>query len=889
MAEVTHQPVQQVMAEKILQRESTHSDMTNVTFDHLLSWSGRRSWRTLVIFDNCDELLNNQSDQFIDAIEKFVRQSNIIKVLVTSREESLFVETSRAVKVDSLSTDEACDLLDQKTPGLLNMNEKIAIANLTGRVPLALQIVGSLLNKRLNPPTPSTIIEELRCQPIPTLSPSGLNRKMQINASISVSYNYLEPRLKKIARYLANFPGSFTKSVASAVLRSISSNIFKVTEDYIESSLGKLVTRSLLEYNPLLERYHFHRLLREFFRDVQLKHHREERGRFVLAFQTQISVFLRNLAAVFAKSPKMALSLLDSDRHNVQYLLTITDRPYNCSHRAYSEAVTSIDFAITSNLLACRFSTEELYKPVSSITYVLTTKVISSKTDHEVFSNSIGYVHFTSHFAGLLSELKGMETAAKWFMRNVITIEKASEMLKDHNLRRQMDDLYTKFYINLLMYEQFIDAERVRVYHSRILKKLQPDGEKVDFYCEDANKCTYRSIGTAYYHIKEFKKSIQFLEKALQSKILGVSDYVTLSIYLVISYERVYDYERAKDAFERTFMHIYSNVLHSPSTLAIDGYRNYIVLLRNYGEKSKAITLERKGLNELLETGAKGGLTEGVRASEFSHLLFDHGNYTEAIAMATLALRILESRTSMHMKRLCLEMKVIIGKAQYRSGNSSESEIIFKEVADWIMDRGATPEYEREYSDACSHLMFHTKYLYVCYLKKFDYVETYIVSAGASFVYYLLVPPLDLYVSEEQKKGTNHFEQLMSESGIKDILLRTEHEGDFPLSTTFHYPDSEEKENVAHESEYLIVWIITLAFNFALRFVMVRAIINVLLITMKLCTFAATLFCMYRCLNCCGCGCCFCCCHLISNCTKRLVQIFSILYTYITIEYFHSR
>jgi ATP-dependent Lon protease len=299
MAEITHQPIQQVVAEKVLYQESSHSDMTNVTFNHLLSWSGRRYWKNLIIFDNCDELLNNQRDQFNEAIEMFVKQSNSIKVLVTSREESLFVETSRAVKVDSLSINEACDLLDQKSPSLLSENEKISIANLTGHVPLALQIVGSLLNKRLNPPTPYVIIEELKLHPIPTLSPPDLHRKMRINASISISYNYLESRLKKVARYLANFPGSFTESMASGVLRSVSSNIFQVTEDYVHSSLGKLVTRSLLEYNPFLGRYHFHHLLREFFRDVQLQHHKEERGKFTLAFQIEVSTMLRDLTEIF--------------------------------------------------------------------------------------------------------------------------------------------------------------------------------------------------------------------------------------------------------------------------------------------------------------------------------------------------------------------------------------------------------------------------------------------------------------------------------------------------------------------------------------------------------------------------------------------------------------
>ena len=897
ISEVTHQPVQQVMAERILFQESTHSNMNNVTFDHLLSWSGRRFWKNLVIFDNCDELLNNQRDQFNEAIEKFVKQSNKIKVLVTSREESLFVETSRAVKVDSLSINEACDLLDQKSPDLLNVNEKIAIANLTGSVPLALQIVGSLLNKRLNPPTPSIIIEELRYQPIPTLSPPDLHRKMRINASISVSYNYLEPRLQKLARFLANFPGSFTKPMAIIVLRS---NDFQVTEDYVESSLGKLVTRSLLEYSPLSGRYHFHHLLREFFRDVQLKHHWEERGKFTLAFQIQMSAILRELTDYFAISPKMAVSLLDSERHNVQHLLKITARPYNCSHRAYSSAVAAIDHAITFNFLPCRFSTKELYESVSSITFVMKNKVNRSETEYYAVLNCIWYVHFIIHQAKLLTALEGTQAAVEWFMTNVITIEETSEKITESNLQRKMATLYNKFYTNLLMYEQYIDEESVRVYNTRILQKivqLQPNN-RLKFTCERtsvANMCPYKNIGTAYYHIKEYKKSVQFIEKALQTEDLGVNDYVTLSIYLVKSHESIGDYAMAKDAFERTLMHIYMDVLQSPSTLVILSYRNYVRMVRNYGETQKALKLERKELNELLETGARGGLTEGIRAYDLARQLFEQGNDTEGIAMGTLALRIIEQedpklQSLSDIKILQLRMKILIGKAQYKSGNSSGSEVIFMEVADWIMDQEATKEYDQEYSDACSYLIFRTKYLYECYLKKFEYVGTSIVTAGMTLAYYLLVPPLDLYVYEEQQKGAlNHFEQLMSESGIKDILLHAEFKPrDFPLSTTFQYPDSpEEKENVAH-SESPIIRIFKFAVNFVLRFVIVRAIINVFVIMFKIWSFVSSFYLWYRCLTYCGCDCCFCCCHLISRCTIRLVQVLSILYTYIAIKYFDN-
>ena len=893
MAEVTHQNVQQVIAEKILYQESTHSDMTNVTFDHLLSWADWRFWQNLIIFDNCDEPLNHQRDLLNEAIEKLVKQSDNIKVLVTSREEPLFVEKSQALKVDSLNIDETCKLLDHKSPDLLNMTEKIAIANLTGSVPLALQIVGSLLNKRLKPPTPSVIIEELRRQPIPTLSPTDLNRKMRINASISVSYNYLEPKLRKIARYLADFPGSFTKSIAAGVLRSISSNVIEVTEEYIETCLSSLVTRSLLEYNTHSERYHFHRLLKEFFRDVQLDSHRSERGRFVLAFQLHISGMLTRLTETFLESPKKALSMLDKERHNVQYLIEITNRPYNCSHIAYSAAVASIHVATYSKFLSCRFSTEELIEPVSSIVFVMRSKVLRAQEEKDILWYCKMYVHFIIRHAQFLSELKGSEVAAKWFKTHVRDIETTSERIVDPGLQREMATVYTKFYVNLITYEEYLDEERVRVYNTRILNKtiqLQPTADSIGFVrvCGNTINCPYWEIANAYYHIKEYKKSIQFLEKVLKSETLGLNVQVTLSVYLVNSYEYIGDNEKAMDAFERTIIHFYTHVLNSPSTLVIRYYRDYVRKLRQYGETQKALELERKELHELSETGAKGGMMQAVRAHDFARQLYDQYNDTEAIAMATLALRIMEQETWSDAYYMKLTLKILIGKAQHRSGNSSESLPVFMEVADWILEQEATNIYESEYSDACWHLIFHTKYMYECYLRKFGSVGTQIINIGIVCGYYLLVPPLDLHVHEKHSKEEtiNHFEELMGVSRIKDILLRAD-SGDSALSTTFHYSDStilEEEGTVNSDSAF--VWFFKFASKFALRFTTIRAGINVILIVIKLWIFAAFLFCLYRCLICCGCGCCFCCCHLISSCITTLAYCLSVMYTYIVIKYF---
>ena len=889
LGEVSHQPVQQIIAEKILFQESTHSDMINVTFDHLLSWSQRRIWNNVVIFDNCDNLLNNQKDQFNEAVEKLVKQSNKIKILITSREETLYVEESRALKLDTLRMDEACELLDRKSPGLLNTNEKVAMVNLTGGVPLALQIVGSLLNKPLNPPTPATIIEELRNQPIPTLSPINLNKKLRINASISVSYNYLGYELKAIARNLANFPGSFNKHIASKILRSVLFNhISDLTDDIVSKWLDGLVTRSLLEFNTQSERYHFHHLIKEFFRDVQLNHHRQERWKFVLAFQLEISHTLKEWTFIFTKSPKAALRLLDKDRHNVQYLLKVTHHPFNCSHRAYVAATEAIEMALAVRFLTCRFSAEQLFNVTSSITYVLRGMVRRAPSQDQMVLNCSLYFPFISHQADIVSELEGHKAAAEWLLAHVELVEEMDKLITDPQLQNRLSSLYTNFYINLLAYEQFFDEARIRLYNTRVLNKtieLQPDRD-VDLSCQHAvDMCPYKDIATAYFAIRDYQKSKQYFEKALKSKGLGLSLRVTLGVYLVRSYQYTGEHDKADDAFQRTVNSIYASVLQYPSTLIIPKYRQYVCVLREFGETQKAIELERKELHELLETGVKGGITESFRAYDFAYHLYHQGNYTEAISMARLALEFAMQtlQTVERIKFFKLELKLLIGKAYYKGGNSSGSIVVFKEIADWIIQHNATNQYEDIYLESCSYLKSDLKYLYKCYIDKYTYIGHYLIG----LLYYMFEPPLDLYdVNEDNTIITkfNHFDELMSESGLKDIILRAQSK-DFPLSTFRHtQSDSETKPNQDnHIENHFIVKFLDFACSFALQFVIVRVVINLFAVVIKVTFFGSvmTSICVLCCCGvCCGSCCCCCCCQLIVLSIRRVFDIAFYLYFY---------
>ena len=200
MAEFPNEQLKQVLAAKIFSLWNRESNLTRISFDRLRHWANSLWFNTVIILDNCDDCIQNQLEGFDEAEKNLLEFSHgKIKIVTTSREILMHLENYATFKVQPLDEDSACLLLESKVPHLLNFTEKKVIADLTGEVPLALQIIGALLNIGIHPPhTPSEIITNLKNQPISALSATGLHKNMQLNASISLSYNDLDQTTHKI-------------------------------------------------------------------------------------------------------------------------------------------------------------------------------------------------------------------------------------------------------------------------------------------------------------------------------------------------------------------------------------------------------------------------------------------------------------------------------------------------------------------------------------------------------------------------------------------------------------------------------------------------------------------------------------------------------------------
>lgn len=701
MADFPEGQLNEVLSDKI-NSNIQFTDSANVTFDKMLKWAGNRFWYNLILLDNCDNCINIQKEEYLAAIEDILTFSSNIKFLTTSREEIQFSEkTYYTFRLDPLSTASACELLDHWSP-VLNDTEKKLIAKLTGEVPLALRVIGSLFSVKVRP-TPTEIIEKLTKNPIPTLSSDKMARKMRLNHSISLSYNYLDSRLQKIGRYLAHFPGSFDTQAAVNILSYISNNS-DASSEYLHNSVSDLVTRSLLEYNQESGRFHFHRLIKEFFIHYSKPH---EKQRFHLAFQLYFGEMLciKSDEFFFADSPKDSLITLDVERHNFQFLMNTIQNPVNESHHNYEIAISCFVSAIQHKYLPCRFPPEELLKPIRSALSTLRTTLVST---HDPNSNRgthkfsfYGFVQMTILLASLTKALKGTDQAVQEYMKRVDIVEKFGDIPSTD------DQDYIDFYKNFLRYESQLSEASIRLYHSRILKHMASSHS-----CEEY--CDYYDIGITYWFMHDYKNCIIFFEKAMEIGYFTLKKVQILLFMRHIHKYRIPEASRAENVEEK-LVNMFSEVMDQSSSSVISHiiiYGDYFEFLTAISERNKSAQLQEKLIDALLEIDPKmyPEMNLELKIYELAKQLFHEKEFSRAAKLMSYAV----SSTKLNQEQY-ISYHLLLSKSIYYLSNSTEANRLFVGNLRYILENNLTLVHESDFVECCSYLIF---------LNNFDYVST---------------------------------------------------------------------------------------------------------------------------------------------------------------------
>ena len=770
LADFPKQNFKEVLAQKILMEIHGYKKEMTITFDALLMWINDRWCNTLIILDNCDEFINYQKETFQNAMEKLLHYSRSnFKILTTSREVLWHSDAHYVHRINNIDMESSCQLLHNRNPSLLNESEKRTISELTGQVPLALQIVGALLNNKITPP--AALIDSLRKHLIPTLSPKKLPSSLQLNASIFISYNFLDDRLQEIGRYLTHLPGSFDQHTAVGIVNLIyqfKGQIYQfkghTIEDHV-NSIEKLVELSLLEFDLKSKRYHYHKLIGEFFytRSIVL-----ELIIFYNAFQNFYSNELCKLANEFITSPKEALYQLDLNWHNVKLFLNILvtrTEGFTFDHDSFN----CLFVALNTRYLSCRITPSEMIVIVQNLTaYVeafIYWNLLIVDTELNISREFTIYVKLIGHVISIKQELGESQQALKVLKEKMIIVRLVCKFLPDTDIACR--DAFSL----VLQYEDNLDAEEAKEYHESFLKLSE--GSQFTCKTDEASVCDYLDIGMSYYHLKDFNQTSKFFEKALadNTNLYPLFDRMGLLFWL----KRYLNNDVKLKKIQENLLELYDSVLNQTSSqlyISKTTLKEYLEYLIDIGEQCKAYGIQEKWIHAMNEIKVETK-EEDVQLAMCNALsLFVAGEYYRSIDVTEHAM---DTAKNESMVLLYIGLNIIKGKAFYMVNNLTESEAALVIAMESLLANNMTSVTHANFSEVCWHLILlgNVNYTYECYTYKI--IKT--LSFSAELVLCILFKsPLDTSVERLMKSDMvdqflERFPPLNQQSRKTDILF----------------------------------------------------------------------------------------------------------------------
>ncbi len=228
-------------------------------------------------------------------------QGNML--LVTSRWH-FAVPGIQAIDLGLLPPEEAVKLLLSIAPRI--GEHAAALAELCGRLPLALRAAASLLAVQMNL-SPNEYVERLRTERnrLKALGKEGV--EIDVEACLDQSYRLLPAPTAAVFRNLAVFPGSFDAAAEEGVC-----------EDPGHAGLDELLRYSLAEYDEPTSRYRLHDLVRVFAgsrtgEDERFAGEKRHAKHYLGVLRKAGDLYLKGGDSIMS-----GLSLFDRERANIQ-------------------------------------------------------------------------------------------------------------------------------------------------------------------------------------------------------------------------------------------------------------------------------------------------------------------------------------------------------------------------------------------------------------------------------------------------------------------------------------------------------------------------------------------------------------------------------------------
>ena len=291
----------------------------------ILNWCKQPLRNAIFVLDDADHILDaDDRDAFLNFLRDMSTYSKQnVTSIVTSRQ--TFHTTSdmnvENIRLRPLSSDAAMQMLISRVPNPQIQQKLIKVdklAELCGKVPLALSVVGPLLSQEHY--TEDALIECLQQEPLMVLQEERRSTdETSVERSVMRSFEVLQESEQQALIRLCCFPGSFNGEAAESVIAALS-----LTKAESVSVLRELTNRSLVE-EISSQRYQIHQLIRQIFLEKAGKDSKFsdslDLGNY-LARAYFISTFTKNACLYWGyNTSKRAIVCFNEDRLNFELFL----------------------------------------------------------------------------------------------------------------------------------------------------------------------------------------------------------------------------------------------------------------------------------------------------------------------------------------------------------------------------------------------------------------------------------------------------------------------------------------------------------------------------------------------------------------------------------------
>ena len=247
---------QPLLGSVVSMKGKNSGEHTDIVVEQLLNWSKEIQCPTVLILDNCDDLIYYDDvirENLIQLVKVMVQNSKYqLHVIITSRKLLYILDDFESLVVKELSQAASVHLLRLLAPNISASHAENVSALVEG-CPIALKVVGMLLHRQEDRLS-EILFYKLQQNPIQVLDKVS-ERKERFRTIMDLVYEQLG-MMQECGHYICLFPGSFSHATGSNVILN-------------DKCLDSFIEQSLLDIFYLADqtRYKMHLLIRQYFRE----------------------------------------------------------------------------------------------------------------------------------------------------------------------------------------------------------------------------------------------------------------------------------------------------------------------------------------------------------------------------------------------------------------------------------------------------------------------------------------------------------------------------------------------------------------------------------------------------------------------------------------------